>query len=123
MSVVKKLKSESGVAALLALILVGMLTLIGLAVMSSSDDEISITSNHLQSTQAFYAAEAGLDIAAAELETMYDSLSAPPSVLPYGTVNDINNCAISYDTQKDGTAKTEKVTTGTLAGLSAFIQE
>ena len=41
----------------------GMLTLIGLAAMSTSDDEVTITGNELQETRAFYAAEAALEAA------------------------------------------------------------
>ena len=64
-----RLHSESGFATLIALIMVGMLTLIGLAALSTSDDEVTIAGNELQETRAFYAAEAGLEQAAAELHS------------------------------------------------------
>ena len=59
-------KSEGGFATLVAIIMVGMLTLIGLAALSTSDDEVTIAGNGLQEMRAFYAAEAGLEKAAAE---------------------------------------------------------
>ena len=43
-----KLKNETGVATLIALIMVAMLTLIGIAAISTSDDEVSIAGNELQ---------------------------------------------------------------------------
>ena len=42
------IQSESGFAALVALIMVAMLTLLGLAALSTSDDELSIASNEMQ---------------------------------------------------------------------------
>ena len=54
---ISKLESERGMAALVALLLVGMLTIIGLAALSTSNDEVQVAGNQLQETQAFYAAE------------------------------------------------------------------
>ena len=115
------IQNENGMAALIALIMVGMLTLIGLAMMSTSDDEITITGNMLQETKAFYAAEAGLDIAAAILETQYDSLNAPPTNLPVGT-KIVNDCDVVFSTAEVGPAKIDKITTGSLTGLNAFVK-
>ena len=116
------LNSEKGFAALIALIMVGMLTLIGLAAMSTSDDEVTITGNAMQDSRAFYAAESGLAMAVAQLESEYDSTNAPPLVLPNMKDRKINNCLVSFETIDNGPATTEKVTSGSLAGLNAFIK-
>ena len=116
------LQSEKGFAALIALIMVGMLTLIGIAALSTSDDEVTITGNELQETRAFYSAEAGLEIATAQLETAFDSTNGPPAILPVGSTKDINNCMVNYTTTDNGAPVTEKVTSGTMSGLNAFIK-
>ena len=118
----RTLNSQKGFAALIALIMVGMLTLIGLAAISTSDDEVTITGNAMQDSKAFYAAESGLAMAVAQLESEYDSTNAPPLVLPNSKGNLINNCSVTYETVDNGPATTEKVTSGSLAGLNAFIK-
>ena len=55
------LSSERGFATLIALIMLGMLTLIGIAAISTSDDEMTIAGNEMQEMRAFYAAESGIN--------------------------------------------------------------
>lgn len=117
----KYLNNNSGMAALIALIMVGMLTLIGIAAMSTSDDEVSITSNQLQETKAFYAAEAGLERAAAMLHHLSDSLGSSPSYMPSGT-DVVNNCTYKYETVDLGPAEQRVLSNGTLAGLRALVK-
>lgn len=117
----KYFKSEKGFATLIALIMVAMLTLIGLAALSTSDDEISITGNELQETRAFYAAEAGLEDAAAQLHASIDSNGTTPSYLPSGT-DSINNCTFTYSTTDMGPATQNVLSNGTLAGLHALVK-
>ena len=62
--------------------MVAMLTLLGIAALSTSDDEVSIAGNELQEMRAFYAAEAGLEQAASELQDEYDTTGLPPTVMP-----------------------------------------
>jgi Tfp pilus assembly protein PilX len=52
------LKSERGFATLIALLMVGMLTLLGIAALSTSDDEVNIAGNSYNEMRTFYAAEA-----------------------------------------------------------------
>lgn len=113
--------SEKGFASVIALIMVAMLTLLGLAALSGSDDELSIASNELQEMRAFYASEGGLDIAAAELHKEFDSTGVPPSVMPTGSTS-VNNCAVVYSSVDDGPATQEILTTGNLAGLHALVK-
>ncbi|HEX2897849.1 MAG TPA: PilX N-terminal domain-containing pilus assembly protein, partial [candidate division Zixibacteria bacterium] len=80
------LRSQNGVATLIALIMMTMLTLIGLAAMNTSDDEVSIAGNELHEMQSFYASEAGLDAASALIQRNYDTTGAPPATMPNGSL-------------------------------------
>ncbi|MBD3402318.1 hypothetical protein GF420_05440 [candidate division GN15 bacterium] len=113
--------SERGIVTIIALIMVGMLTLIGLAALSSSNDEVSIAGNELQEMRAFYAAEAGLERAAAELQDEYEKTGIPPLVMPSGD-EQLNACRVGYITTDDGIATRRTLTTGTLAGLHALVK-
>ena len=113
--------SDGGFATLLALIMVGMLTLLGLAALSTSDDEITIASNELQEMRAFYAAEAGLERAGSRLQFTYDSTGRPPLVMPQG-IDSVNDCSVVYQTADKGPATVRTLTTGTLSGLHALVK-
>lgn len=115
------LKSSRGIATLIALIMVGMLTLIGLAIMETSNDEVSIAGNGLQETRAFYAAESGLEMAASLIEQEYDSTGVPPVTLPSGT-DSVNMCAVTYTTADNGPATSEVLSGGDYAGLNALVK-
>ncbi len=116
----KQISSQSGFATLIALIMLAMLSLIGLAAVSTSDDDANIAGNGLQEMRAFYAAEAGLERAAAALETEYDSTGAPPTVMPSGT-EVVNGCQVTYASATDGVAEQRTLTHGTLTGLHALV--
>lgn len=115
------LKSESGVATLIALLMIAMLTLIGLAALSTSEDEIQIAGNELQEMRAFYAAEAGLEMAVAALQSEYDSTGMPPVSMPTGTMA-INSASISYEAKDNGPAQQRLLSSGSLAGLHALVK-
>ncbi len=117
----QKLKTQGGVATLIALIMMTMLTLIGLAALNTSDDEVSIAGNELHEMQSFYASESGLDAAAAMIQRNYDTTSAPPLTMPAGTLY-LNNCAVSFSTNDNGAPSQEILTTGTLSGLHALVK-
>lgn len=116
-----KLQSERGIVTVIALIMVGMLTLIGLAALSTSDDEVNIAGNEFQEMRAFYAAEAGLEAAAATLQHQYQTTGVPPTIMPSGS-DSINGCRVRYLTADDGPATQRTLTTGTLAGLHALVK-
>ncbi|UCC44779.1 MAG: pilus assembly PilX N-terminal domain-containing protein [Candidatus Zixiibacteriota bacterium] len=113
--------SQDGFATLIALIMVGMLTLIGIAAMSTSDDEVQVTSNTLQEMQAFYAAEAGLEAAAAALQLEHEKTGLPPTIMPAGH-DSVNGCLVRYSTVDDGPAEHKVITVGTLTGLHAEVK-
>lgn len=112
----RMLSNNRGMATLISLIMVGMLTLIGIAAMSTSDDEVKIAGNGLQSTRAFYAAESGLDIAAASLTDEFETNGAPPDSMPSGS-NEINGCTVEYGALKTASGEKKVLSTGNLAGL------
>ena len=115
------LSNQGGFATLIALLMIGMLTLIGLAVLSSSDNEVTIAGNELQDMRSFYAAEAGLQKAAARLQYAYDSTNAPPTVMPAGS-DTLNQCVVAYTTVDNGPAQQRNLEQGALAGLHALIK-
>ncbi|HOP06058.1 MAG TPA: PilX N-terminal domain-containing pilus assembly protein [candidate division Zixibacteria bacterium] len=119
----KSLTNERGVAAFIALVLVLMLTLLGLAALSTSDDEVDITGNHMHEMRAFYAAEAGLERAAARLQTAHDTLGGPPSgPFPVITYDTLNGCGVLDSVDDNGPATIQVLTNGTLAGLNALVK-
>ncbi len=114
------LKSEKGIASMIALLMVGMLTLIGLAALSTSDDEVTIAGNELQEMRAFYAAEGGLDMAASLIQLEFDSTGLSPNDMPEGEF-EINRCQVEYssvDIDSTG-SRLVALSQGTLAGLNA----
>jgi Tfp pilus assembly protein PilX len=115
------LKSERGMAALVALLLVGMLTIIGLAALSTSNDEVTVAGNQMQETKAFYAAESGLDAATAILEAHYDTANSTPTTMPAGTQT-VNDCSVSYSTTDNGAATFRVLNYGSLSGLHALVK-
>jgi hypothetical protein len=115
------LKSQDGFAALIAMLLIGMLTLLGIVALSTSEDEMNIAGNQMREVRAFYAAEAGLEQAAAQLQEEYTRTGLPPLVMPEGT-DSLNGCIVSYTTVFDASGSGQRVlTSGTLEGLHASV--
>ncbi len=115
------LNSERGVATLIALLMMGMLLLIGLLALSSTEDEIQIAGNEMQEMRAFYAAEAGLEMAVAALQTEYDQTGAPPTNMVEGDIS-MNESTVKYAAKSDGAAEQRVLSTGSLAGLHALVK-
>ena len=113
------MKNESGLVTVIALLMVGMLTLIGIAAISTSDDEVAIAGNEMHDIKAFYAAEAGLEAATALIETVYDSTGIPPAFLPAGALN-LEEYGVTYSTTDDGVPVPSVLTNGPLTGLNAM---
>ena len=86
------LKNQSGAALVVALIMMVVLTLIGLASIFSSTFEVKISGNKRCSTNAFYAAESGLQVVLARVENFnpnsYDSGTSKYN--PFTDTNNIN---------------------------------
>jgi len=113
--------NEQGFASIIALIMVAMLTLLGLAALSTSDDESTIAGNELQEMRAFYAAESGLEAAAAQLHQSVDSTGTIASFMPEGE-SEMNQCVTQYSTADGGPAELDVLSSGTLAGLNAQVK-
>lgn len=116
-----RMTNNRGMATIIALILMIMLTLVGLAALKLADDEISIAGNEMNEMNAFYAAEAGLEQASAAMQTQYESTGVPPTILPSGSLT-INNQIVAYQTIDNGAATQDVLTQGTLAGLHALVK-
>ncbi len=115
------LKSQDGFAALIALLLIGMLTLLGIVALSTSEDEMNIAGNQMREVRAFYAAEAGLEQAAAQLQDEYTQTGRPPTTMPSGT-DSLNGCVVNFATVQDSAASGNRtLTSGTLEGLHALV--
>ncbi|UCD17259.1 MAG: hypothetical protein JSV44_12550 [Candidatus Zixiibacteriota bacterium] len=110
-----------GVATFIALVMMVMLTLVGLAALKLADDEITIAGNEMNEMNAFYAAEAGLEQAAAAMQSQYEATGAPPTTLPSGNLT-INNQVVAYQAVTNGAATQKILSQGTLAGLHALVQ-
>ena len=112
---------ERGFATFIALMIMVMMTMIGVAIVKLSNDEISIAGNEMNEMESFYAAEAGLERAAAAMQTQYENTGAPPTTMPSGNET-INNCVAAYNTVDNGAATMEILTQGPLAGLHALVK-
>jgi len=122
MTAPKPITNEKGLATFVALILMVMLTLVGLAALKLADDEISIAGNEMNEMVCFYAAEAGLETASAALQTDYETSSTPGQTLPAGVQSLNSNASVAYVTTDNGAAVMDRLTHGTLAGLNALVK-
>ncbi len=78
----KKIKTEAGFTIIIFLALLLMLTLAGINAVMTSTTEVDIAGNAMNYNNVFYAAESGLEIAAAEIEQSYRTTAMPPDPLP-----------------------------------------
>ena len=117
-----KLKNENGFTLLIFLSLLLMLTMIGVAAVITSTTDVNIAGNDLRTINTFYAAEAGLEKAIAEIRNHYASGGVgPPSPLPCDSF-DLGNVAITYNTVDNGPATQETLTVGAYKGLYALVK-
>lgn len=116
----KRLKNEKGLALFIAMMLTLMLSIVGIGIIRSANDEIAIAGNELNEMKAFYAAEAGLERAAAAIQTEYEATGIPPASMPSETLN-VDGIYLTYYTIEMDTAK-EIITRGSLAGLNAVVK-
>jgi Tfp pilus assembly protein PilX len=84
------LKSESGAALVIALIMMIVLTLIGLASIFSSTFEMKLAGRKKGSTNAFYAADSGIDILKVNIQNF-----SPNNPNPYPAFTDPVNIDIN----------------------------
>ena len=60
-SIMKSVTNEKGIALVVALVMLALLTLLGTFALSTSSTELFITGNYRNSQYAFYAADAGIE--------------------------------------------------------------
>jgi Tfp pilus assembly protein PilX len=82
------LKNEDGSVLVLALVMLVLLTLLGIAASRTSSIEIQVSGNDTIYKQNLYMAEAGAMEAAQELENRDLETNAPAWLLAIGTVNE-----------------------------------
>jgi len=115
------LTKSKGSVTFIAVMMMVMLTMIGIAVVKLANDEISIAGNEMNETMAFYAAESGLERAAAALQTYYEENGQPPTTFPAGS-EDLTDATSAYVSGVDGPAQMQKLSQGSLSGLNGLVQ-
>jgi Tfp pilus assembly protein PilX len=102
------LKNQSGAALVIALIMMIVLTLIGLASIFTSTFEIKISGNKRGSTDAFYSADSGVQVVIARVEN-FNINAYNPTTHQYNPFTDLNNVnptnaavTITNDTTQEG---------------------
>jgi hypothetical protein len=117
----KKFKDQKGFSMVTVLFLLLMMTILGIAALTTSDFDLNLAGNQKRSTNAFYAAEAGVKKAEAEIRTSYTSTGSPPSPLPSGNFS-LNNYSITYSTTDLGPAAQRTLTAGAYKGLYGLVK-
>ena len=104
------LNDQSGVALVLALVMIVILTLIGLASTYTSNFELKLSGNKRGTTDAFYAADSGIQVIMANV----DNFSLPGKYVDnkYDPFTDANNpnptkakVVIQFDTTQEGSPR------------------
>lgn len=79
-----KIKDESGVALVVALLIMVLLTVLGTAAITTTTTDVKISSNFKDSTDAFYAAETGLETAREYLQSNFSATNGWSDFLTSG---------------------------------------
>ncbi len=119
---IKRCKSEGGFTTLIFLSLLLMLTLLGVNAIMTSTADVDIAGYELNSSYALYAAEAGLEKAAAALRQQYDDFGVPPTVYPDDSLT-IGNYGVRYVVTKPGGTVSKVLTSGAYKGLYSLSDE
>jgi hypothetical protein len=117
----KRLGDESGIVLIVVIALLFMLSLIGIMSITTSNTDMTIAGNEFNQTGAFYAAEAGLEKAAANIIHTYQTTGVPPSPLPSGTSSELNY-TFTYSAVEDGPAVNTQLTAGSYEGLYGLVK-
>ncbi len=116
-----KIKNESGVVLIICLAVLLMLSLIGIASITTSNNDMQIADNEMKATGAFYAAESGLEQAASAIITSYENEGVPPSPLPADTTSEFNY-TYGYSVTDDGPAQNAQLNSGAYKGLYGLVK-
>jgi hypothetical protein len=102
------LKNQSGAALVIALVMMIVLTLIGLASIFSSTFDIKISGNKRCSTDAFYAADSGVQVVEGRIDNFNINLYGTGQYDPFTDLNNVNvnpataQVTITHDTTQEG---------------------
>jgi hypothetical protein len=118
----KKLRSNSGFTMAVFLALLLMLTLVGISSVMTSTVDVDIAGNEINYVKAFYAAEAGIEKASAELAASYKATGGHPSPLPTGTIT-VGGHTVTYQTTQLTGAVPRELAYGACRGLYAMATE
>ncbi len=121
MILLKQIINPNGSVTFIAVMMMVMLTMIGVAALKLANDEVTIAGNQMNETLAFYAAESGLERASAAIQTYYEENRTPPNTFPAGNEK-LTDATSAYVSGADGAAEIRKLDQGTLAGLNGLVQ-
>ena len=113
--------NERGVVLIVCLILLLMLSLIGIASITTSNSDMQVAGNEMNQTGAFYAAESGVEKSAASIATSYETTAQPPNPLPSGNVSQGIYRNI-YSTTDNGAPVSITLTDGSYKGLFGSVK-
>ena len=116
-----KKSGEGGMVLVICLLLLLVVSLIGVASITSSNSEMKISGNEIKQTGAFYAAESGLEMASASIVNSYATGGIPPSPLPSGSADE-GNFHYDFSTTDAGPAVQSTLTDGAFKGLYGLIK-
>jgi len=111
-------KNEGGVALILALIVMTMLSLLVISSLELLTTNIRITGNHIHDIQALYVADAGIENA---IKQIRDNPTSPPETVS-GTVTDSSENSYSYSASITGIDPIVITSTGTVKNLQRRIR-
>ncbi len=117
-----RLHTQSGFTTLILLSLLLMLSLLGLNAIMTSTNEVEIAGYELNAQSSMYAAEAGLEAAAAKLVEQYNKHGKPPATMPSDSFN-VGKFVVTYQVTKPNPTVTKTLTQGAYRGLYSLSDE
>ncbi|OGC96476.1 MAG: hypothetical protein A2W25_14915 [candidate division Zixibacteria bacterium RBG_16_53_22] len=117
-----KAGNDKGVVLVVVMLLLLMLSLIGIASITTSTSDMTVAGNELNQTGAFYAAESGIEKAAAAIVTSFETNGTPPSPLPSGSQTQ-GAYQYSYSTVADGSPVQMTLADGAYRGLYGLVRK
>jgi len=118
---VTRQSGQRGIVMVIFMLLLLMLSLIGISAIMTSTNEVNVAGNELHQTGSFYAAESGVERAAAAIAYSYETSGAPPSPLPSGTVIEAGY-QYTYSTADAGPAVQTTFSVGAYRGLYGLVK-
>jgi len=125
--VIHPLKGQRGVVLVVALLVLTVLSVLGLAFLTTARTEDTIAANYRNHTAAFYAAEAGVESGVASLKTLVTTTPVPTDLQLAGilgpALTDPNYTFDAFQVTRMRTAQpysyTSSIASGTFSGLVA----